>query len=303
MQIAISNIKIPAGQIRINPGNLQELAENIKKYGILHPIVVNEQFELIAGYRRLKAAESLGWTEVPATIISSTPTATQLTSLTEYDLHLSENIQRKELSALELSDALLERKQRFEQIYGSIKHGGDRTNNISEESKLATCQLAPPDFYTETSQLCKLSESTIYRFLRLQELDADLKQKVYTREVNYANALSEQAERNQALKNQNKKPKKSGFRICGIPDQHTAELYTTLFNKAPKLFQLFQLVNHSWQTIRQLIEYQNECDQLDLEILHNFIVQLGELMSFYQTLFTHLQHTQEQKLNPGIEIK
>jgi len=73
-----------------------------------------------------------------------------------------------------------------------------------------------------------------------------------------------------------------------------------MFKKTPKLFQLFQLVNHSWQTIHRLQDYQSECTQLDLELLHNFITQLGEVLAFYQSLFTQLQQAQEQKLNAGM---
>jgi hypothetical protein len=301
MQVAISSIKIPTTtRIRINPGNLMELAENIKRYGMLHPIVVNEQMELIAGYRRLKAAESIGWTEVPVSVIavkSDNPLLELAISLTEFDQQVSENVHRLNLAPLELSDAILERKHRFEQIYGPIKHGGDRTNNNPEESKLQTLQLAPPDFYEETARLFRMSTSAIYQLLRLQGLDIDLKQKVATRELNYAAALSEQAERNQANKKNLKSRPKSPLRIAGLPDPKTAELFTAMFKQTPKLFQIFQLVNHSWQTMQRLHEYQAELTHLDLELLHNFIVQLGEVLALYNSLFTNLQKTQDLKLN------
>ncbi|MDI6782608.1 MAG: ParB N-terminal domain-containing protein [bacterium] len=298
MQVAITKIQIPAGQIRLHPGNLQELAENIKKYGMLHPIVVNDKMELIVGYRRLKAAESLGWTEIPVTVIIQNDSL-PANPLTEYDLHLSENLQRKELTPLEISDAILERKHRFEQLYGPIKHGGDRTDKNLEQSKLENFQLAQPDFYEETARLFQMGTSAIYKLLRLQGLDNDLKLKVYLRELNYAAALSEQAVRNQADK---KKPTpKNSFRAFNLPNRETVELLTALFKKAPKLFQLFQLVNHSWFTTRRFKDAPLEFDQLDLEILHNFVVQLGEVLAFYELLFTQLQQAQEKILNSGKE--
>jgi hypothetical protein len=349
MQVARKNIIIPPNQVRLNPGNLQELADNIKQYGLLHPIVVTEEgtkdevqgtetksqipnpnfqikpestiitnitsadenpqseihnpqsiipssfrYTLVAGYRRLKAVELLGWTEVPVTIISP-PNSFKL--LTEFDLHLSENIQRKELSPLELSDAIFERKARFEQVYGPIKNGGDRRSDQAKEISFANCETDPPNFYEQTARLCRISVATIYRILQLQGIDADLKVKVYARELSYATALSQQAERNQAKK---KQPISKGMvRKFNLPNRESAELLTSMFRKTPKLFQLFQLVNHTWQTFNRLINYQEESNQLDLEILHHFITQLGEVLALYQSLFTHLQQTQDQKLNAG----
>src|SRR3989338_2489407 len=50
---------------------LDELAQSIKQHGILQPLVVSKEgsrYQLIAGERRLKAAEILGMSEVPIII-------------------------------------------------------------------------------------------------------------------------------------------------------------------------------------------------------------------------------------------
>jgi ParB family chromosome partitioning protein len=46
------------------------LARSIQEVGLLHPVVVNEDNELIAGQRRLEAVKLLGWDEVPINRIS-----------------------------------------------------------------------------------------------------------------------------------------------------------------------------------------------------------------------------------------
>lgn len=54
-------------------GNLGALAESIAELGVLHPPViraVGDEYHLIAGERRLRAMELLGWTETPATIVT-----------------------------------------------------------------------------------------------------------------------------------------------------------------------------------------------------------------------------------------
>jgi ParB-like chromosome segregation protein Spo0J len=49
-------------------GDIDALADSIDALGLLHPVVVNEAGELIAGARRLEACRRLGWKDVPATV-------------------------------------------------------------------------------------------------------------------------------------------------------------------------------------------------------------------------------------------
>src|SRR5277367_741828 len=50
-------------------GDLRTLAESIAEVGLLHPVVVTPVGRLIAGQRRLEACRSLGWTEIPVTVV------------------------------------------------------------------------------------------------------------------------------------------------------------------------------------------------------------------------------------------
>lgn len=51
-------------------GDISALAQSITELGLLQPIVISETYDLIAGERRLQACKSLGWSEIPATIIN-----------------------------------------------------------------------------------------------------------------------------------------------------------------------------------------------------------------------------------------
>lgn len=77
---------------------MKELAESICQEGILQPLIVSPsydgRYELIAGERRLRAAQLAGLTEVPV-IIRTVSEAKKL------ELALMENIQREDLSAIE----------------------------------------------------------------------------------------------------------------------------------------------------------------------------------------------------------
>ena len=57
-------------RFRNNLGDLKYLTKSISDIGLLHPIVVDENNNLIAGRRRLKACDSLGWEKIPVHIVS-----------------------------------------------------------------------------------------------------------------------------------------------------------------------------------------------------------------------------------------
>lgn len=78
---------------------LTELAASIEANGLLQPVVVRRttftrSYELVAGERRLRAAKSLGWKEIPAWV-------RDVDDKTLLVLSLVENIQREELGPLE----------------------------------------------------------------------------------------------------------------------------------------------------------------------------------------------------------
>jgi len=50
-------------------GDLAPLAQSMAEIGLLHPIVVNSDGVLIAGERRLRAAQTLGWDDIPARVL------------------------------------------------------------------------------------------------------------------------------------------------------------------------------------------------------------------------------------------
>ena len=78
-------------------GHLKELAESIRRHGVLQPIVVRragDRYELVLGERRLRAAKLAGKTAVPA-IVREVDDAESLKQA------LMENLQREDLNAIE----------------------------------------------------------------------------------------------------------------------------------------------------------------------------------------------------------
>lgn len=97
---------LPVAQVKPNPfqprthfdeAALAELVASIEASGLLQPVVVrprNGAFELIAGERRWRAVQQLGWPTVPA-VIKEADDQTLLT------LALIENLQRNDLSPID----------------------------------------------------------------------------------------------------------------------------------------------------------------------------------------------------------
>lgn len=81
---------------------IAELAESIKKVGVMQPIIVRERatgnYEIIAGERRWRAAQIAGLSTIPVVIKQSNDIDT-------LQMALIENIQREDISALELAEA------------------------------------------------------------------------------------------------------------------------------------------------------------------------------------------------------
>lgn len=96
---------------------LKELAASMSEVGVLQPLVVRQldkdQYELIAGERRLRAAQMAGLTTIPVIV----KTADELQSL---EIAIVENVQREDISALESAEAYSILVQEFGQTQVDI---------------------------------------------------------------------------------------------------------------------------------------------------------------------------------------
>jgi ParB family chromosome partitioning protein len=103
VEIAVDRIERNPYQPRaaFEDGALEELAASITAHGILQPILVTETLEgyrLVAGERRLRAAQMAGLERIPAVI-------RQADDRDQLELALVENLQRTDLNAMEAARA------------------------------------------------------------------------------------------------------------------------------------------------------------------------------------------------------
>ena len=139
-QISISSIIPNKNQPRklFEKDALEDLTNSIKERGIIQPLIVRKledqdnKYELIAGERRWQAAQSAGLNEVPAVIIE----ADNLRSL---ELAIIENVQRKDLNAIEEAESYNNLIQNFgydqEQVSKFI---GKSRSHITNSLRLLT---------------------------------------------------------------------------------------------------------------------------------------------------------------------
>jgi ParB family transcriptional regulator, chromosome partitioning protein len=96
--VDIYRITQPPEYYRSSSSNLSELANSIKRKGLLQPVIVrtkqNGYFEIVAGNRRLQACKSLGWRKIICHII-------ELDDKQAFEISLIENIQRESITPIE----------------------------------------------------------------------------------------------------------------------------------------------------------------------------------------------------------
>lgn len=166
--VSEGKLYVDIGKIRTNPfqpredfdeAKLNELANSIKKKGVLQPITVKlagdgNGYILISGERRLRAAKIAGLSEIPAFIYDTKDESKE--NLLE--LALIENVQRDDLNPMELSDSY---------------------RRLVDECSLTQEQIA---------EKVSKQRSTVANFLRLQKLPPEIKLSLRRNEITEGHA-------------------------------------------------------------------------------------------------------------------
>ena len=109
-----------------NDKTINELAESIKKYGILNPIIVkpeNGKFKIISGERRYRAAKIANLEEIPVIIKDD------LNEKISFEISLIENIHREDLNPIDEAESYEKLIKEFNYTHQQIANliGKDRT--------------------------------------------------------------------------------------------------------------------------------------------------------------------------------
>lgn len=152
--IRTDHIVVP-DRFRQEEGDIVELAESIKKYGLLQPIVIDSEGKLVAGARRLAAVKLLGVTEIEYRQKG------RLTEIERRSMEVEENIRRKQFTWQEEVRAKQELHRLMQETHGHAvkghaRHGawgvretaemlGEGVGNVSEDLQLAQAMEEFPE--------------------------------------------------------------------------------------------------------------------------------------------------------------
>ncbi|HEY3417137.1 MAG TPA: ParB/RepB/Spo0J family partition protein, partial [Armatimonadota bacterium] len=154
------SLLVPITMIAVNPYQprrtfapeaLEELAESIRRHGILQPLIVRQReggYELIAGERRLQAARKVGLTEVPVAVRETTDE--QMLALA-----LVENLQREDLNAMEAAHSYQQLVDEFHLSQAEVaEYVGKSRSTVANTLRL----LALPTFAQRAVEEAQISE-------------------------------------------------------------------------------------------------------------------------------------------------
>jgi ParB family chromosome partitioning protein len=163
--VDIKNIILNEEQPRKDVGDLEGLATSITEKGVLEPILLRragEQYSIISGERRFKAAKLVDLSSIPAIILN-------VDDLDTLEIALIENLQRKDLTPFEEADAYSMLLNKFnlthEMIAGKI---GKSRINITETITLSRI----PEYIRNLCLKNNItSKSILIEIARIQDVD------------------------------------------------------------------------------------------------------------------------------------
>ncbi|MBE6819277.1 MAG: ParB/RepB/Spo0J family partition protein [Ruminococcaceae bacterium] len=138
---------------------MNELIQSVQQHGILSPLIVRpiegktDEYEIISGHRRFRAAQKAGLTEVPAVIYALNRDEAAI-MLVDSNLHREHLLPSEKAFAYKLK-------------YDALKHQGKRTD-------LSSVQIAPKLSTEIIAEQAGTSKDTIKRYIRLTELIPEL---------------------------------------------------------------------------------------------------------------------------------
>ena len=145
---------------------MQQTIDSIMQVGILNPAIIRPMpeggYEMVAGHRRLHAADLAGLKTIPAIV-------RDLTDDEAVILMVDSNLQREEILPSERAMAY---KMKLE----ALKHQGARTD-------LTSAQVAPKLSTALIGEQDNVSKDTVKRYIRLTELDPKLQQMVDEKKI------------------------------------------------------------------------------------------------------------------------
>ena len=195
--LKVINIEPNRDQARkvFDQDSLQELAESIKMYGVIQPIVVTEKegyYSIIAGERRWRAAKIAGLTEIPAIVRDNDEKKNK-------EISLIENIQREDLNPVDkalgiksLIDEYQLKQEEIAKILGKSRSGiansirilnlSPRVLDLAKEGKLTEGHCRQLLMETDPDKQYNLAMRIINNNQSVRQIEAKIHRKKNAKE-------------------------------------------------------------------------------------------------------------------------
>ncbi len=164
----LSDIKRNSEYLR-NGTDVDTLKKSIDSIGLINPLTVNKENELLAGSRRFQAIEELGWKEVDVHVVDRDLLQQELISI-------DENLVREPLNRLELEKCLNRGREIYEQLNPNAIKIDISNESLSPENKLKEKEQEKVDtdsFAAITAEKTGLSKSVIKSAIKRDALASD----------------------------------------------------------------------------------------------------------------------------------
>jgi ParB family chromosome partitioning protein len=124
----VDEVKVRVRLRASNDDNIREIAESIKEIGLISPITVDSDGNLIAGFHRLQAHKVLGIPEIPVIVSTQKELKARLQEI-------DENLKRAELTAIEKSVHIEERESIIRQLDKLSVQGDNRYSSVGKSTQ------------------------------------------------------------------------------------------------------------------------------------------------------------------------
>ena len=269
-------LELEIGKIKPNPNQprknfdvdaLNELASSIKIHGIVQPIVVNKQsndeYLIIAGERRWRAANICGLKTVPVIVKNYTEKQVK-------EISIIENLQREDLNPIEAARAIKELMDEYglTQELVSERIGKSRSNiantlrlltlypdviKMVEEGKLTSGHARCLVVIEDKNQQIKLAQAAVSRNLNVRDLEKLVKN--YTNPTKKVVVKEEQSLELKELINQMQKT--FATKVSAIGNDNKGRIYIDYYNRddLDRIAELLELLNKKEMTLQDLQNY------------------------------------------------
>lgn len=203
-KIALENIQPDPSQPRrtFSEELIDELAQSIKRYGVLQPIVVTEkdgQYYIVAGERRFRATKKAGLSHIPVLVRS-------LEELEKLEISLVENVQRVDLNPVEQAVSILRLHEQFNISYQEVAQRlGKAHTTIVNIVRL----LQLPEFARQALSDGRISEGHARAILAIKD---EKLQKTLLRNIEHNNWSVRKAEQFVAESKESDRPTETAVR-------------------------------------------------------------------------------------------